>query len=165
MSFAGHSDRVRGLAIHPGRHQLLTASYDHTLRLWDIASGAVIRIFEGHHAAVIRCRFSPDGESIVSGCLEGIVRLSKGEDSYVLGKNTAAITGLAFCPQGVVSASKDGQLISWPLAEGEESQSQSIDATVESIEACEGGLIVGDGEGNVRVYDLCAFNAPPDDEP
>jgi WD40 repeat protein len=36
---SGHTDRITGLAVTPDGSRLLTTSTDHTVRLWDTASG------------------------------------------------------------------------------------------------------------------------------
>nr|VFJ73513.1 MAG: WD40 repeat [Candidatus Kentron sp. FW] len=55
----GHTNRIMGLRFVPGHGQgdkgsrrLLSASHDNTLRLWDLESGAVLRIFQGHTAGL-----------------------------------------------------------------------------------------------------------------
>src|SRR5438128_2288007 len=47
-TFTGHSDRVRAVAFSPDGRTALSASDDHTLRLWDIATGKEVRTFTGH---------------------------------------------------------------------------------------------------------------------
>nr|VFJ64322.1 MAG: WD40 repeat [Candidatus Kentron sp. FW] len=52
----GHANRVMGLRFVPGHGRgggrLLSASHDNTMRLWDLESGAVLRIFQGHTAGL-----------------------------------------------------------------------------------------------------------------
>jgi predicted NACHT family NTPase len=42
---------------------------DNTIRLWDAASGALLRTLEGHTSWVLSVAFSPDGRALASGSL------------------------------------------------------------------------------------------------
>ncbi len=52
---------------------LATGSYDATIRLWDIESGAVIRELRGHTRGIRAIQF--DEKILVSGSLDGTVRI------------------------------------------------------------------------------------------
>ncbi|MYE03802.1 MAG: hypothetical protein F4Y00_02345, partial [Bacteroidetes bacterium SB0662_bin_6] len=44
----GHTDFVHSVAISPDSSTVASASYDGTVRLWDVATGSNIRTFRGH---------------------------------------------------------------------------------------------------------------------
>jgi WD40 repeat protein len=44
----GHTDRVYGVAALPDGQHAISGSLDHTLRLWDLATGETLRAFTGH---------------------------------------------------------------------------------------------------------------------
>ena len=46
---------------------LATASFDHTVRLWDVNSGKCQQILSKHTDAVYSVAFSPDGRFLASG--------------------------------------------------------------------------------------------------
>jgi ADP-ribosylglycohydrolase len=46
---------------------VLSSSLDATLRLWDAATGALLRTFDAHTDDVTRVAFSPDGTRVLSG--------------------------------------------------------------------------------------------------
>ena len=46
---------------------MLSGSWDKTLKLWDAATGALIRTFEGHSDRVTSVAFSADGARVLSG--------------------------------------------------------------------------------------------------
>ncbi|KAG1850029.1 WD40-repeat-containing domain protein [Suillus tomentosus] len=76
QKFEGHTKRVTG-AIHlPGGQQIITCSYDGSLRVWNLKSGKQIgedwRDGGGH---VYCIALSPDGKKVVSGSEDGAVRL------------------------------------------------------------------------------------------
>ena len=64
---AGHGATINGLAISPDGAWLLSASWDYTIRLWDLARQAEIKVLEGHAASVNAVVFAPDGKTAFSG--------------------------------------------------------------------------------------------------
>jgi WD40 repeat protein len=45
------------------------------LRLWDAATGQLVRVFKGHRGAVRAVAFSPDGARVLSGSYDNTVKL------------------------------------------------------------------------------------------
>ncbi len=54
---------------------LVTASYDHTARLWDVASGKELRTLHGHAGGVVGAQFSANGRTVVTASLDRTARL------------------------------------------------------------------------------------------
>lgn len=54
---------------------LATASYDHTVKLWNATTGECIRTFNMHTEPVYSVAFSPDGKHIASGSFDKRVRV------------------------------------------------------------------------------------------
>jgi WD40 repeat protein len=66
---------------------IVSGSYDHTVRIWDVVSGAVQHTMEGHTGSVNSVAFSSDGLHIVSGSYDNTVRIwdgNTGATQYVL---------------------------------------------------------------------------------
>jgi WD40 repeat protein len=106
----GHTRSVNGaLALPDGR--LLSWSDDHTLRLWDGASGACLAVLEGHTEWVNGALALADGrllswsESIFS---EKPLRLWDGQSGACL----AVLEGPAYGIKGALALA-DGRLLSW----------------------------------------------------
>lgn len=69
----GHSQQVHSIVFSHDGEQILTASKDHTARLWKV-DGSLINIFRGHTAAVKSAVFSYDGRYILTASEDGTAR-------------------------------------------------------------------------------------------
>jgi predicted NACHT family NTPase len=120
-----HDERVTGVAASPDGTWAVSASWDRTVKRWDVASGREVGRFVGHTAGVNSVAVSPDGTRALSGGADHSVRLwdaaGGGELLRLLGHEDA-VTAVAFAPdgRGAVSASLDGTLRLWDLATGRE---------------------------------------------
>ena len=66
----GHTGSVESVSFSGDGKQVVSGSYDKTVRVWDVESGAELRKFEGHTHDVRSVSFSGDGKQVVSGsCL------------------------------------------------------------------------------------------------
>jgi len=66
---------VLGCDISSDCAQVVSASNDKTLILWDAATGRALRRFEGHTRPVFSCAFSPDHSLIASASEDGTLRV------------------------------------------------------------------------------------------
>ncbi|ORX54033.1 guanine nucleotide-binding protein subunit beta-2-like 1 [Hesseltinella vesiculosa] len=83
-SLVGHSHFVQDVAISSDGQFALSASWDNTLRLWDLATGTTTRRFIGHENDVLSVAFSADNRQIVSGSRDKSIKLwnTLGECKY-----------------------------------------------------------------------------------
>lgn len=83
------------VAFSPDGKQLLSSSFDKTLKLWDVASGNLVREFKayhekefpkGHQEEVFTAAFSPDGKFLASGSggLERVIKIWNVADGTVV---------------------------------------------------------------------------------
>ena len=63
----GHSHFISDLSLSQDSRYCLTASWDSTLRLWDLRKGQTIKRFVSHSRDVLAVAFSPDNRQIASG--------------------------------------------------------------------------------------------------
>ena len=64
---------------------LVSGSEDHTIKIWKVSSGTLIKTLRGHTKTVYSCNFLPCGNFIVSGSYDETIRMWKGleEDKLV----------------------------------------------------------------------------------
>ena len=71
----GHNHFVSDIVISSDGQFALSASWDKTLRLWDLNTGTTARRFVGHTSDVLSVSFSADNRQIVSGSRDRTIKL------------------------------------------------------------------------------------------
>jgi hypothetical protein len=74
-SIQHHAHTVSSVRFSPDGKTLASASFDNTIRLWEVATGNPIATLEGHGSTVNSVSFSPDGKTLASGSLDKTIRL------------------------------------------------------------------------------------------
>lgn len=75
LILTGHNNSVGALAATPDGRLLVSASWDRTVRVWDLESGQVVHVLEGHEQYVESVAVTPDGTHAISGSVDGTVRV------------------------------------------------------------------------------------------
>src|SRR5581483_11223955 len=166
----GHNEPVESVALSPDGLMAATASWDKTVKLWDLPSGKLIRTFTDHTDKVHVVAFSPDGQWILSGGWDRVPRLwsinvSGPVHRFETLKST--IAGVAFSPDGrqfAVSTGeenrsgpgKDCLIRIWDIATGK--QLRQLEGHTQPIWAIafseDGSLLVSAGyDQTARVWD------------
>ncbi|KAG5830988.1 hypothetical protein ANANG_G00299110 [Anguilla anguilla] len=143
FTLRSHFDAIRGLAFHPVEPVLVTASDDHTLKMWNLHKTAPVKknaaldvepiyTFRAHQGAVLCVVMSASGEQCFSGGVDGTIQSwnvpSPNIDPYdsyeasvlrgALCGHSDAVWGLVYSAahQRLLSCSADGTVQLWNAA-------------------------------------------------
>lgn len=119
----GHSDSVLHASFSPDGRSIVTASRDHTARVWDVRSGSLRASLVGHSATVWSAHFSPDGHSIVTGGNDGLAFIWDAHTGTLrrsLVGHSADVVSARFSPDGrsILTASRDHTARVWDVRSG-----------------------------------------------
>lgn len=119
----GHSGKVYSASYSPDGKLVLTGSEDKTARLWDAASGTLVRELKGHTKGLESAIFSPEGDLVLTASDDGTARVwetDSGQVVTVLPTQKDVIWNAAFSPDAsrVVTADKDGTSEIWETRTG-----------------------------------------------
>ena len=92
-AFEGHTKDVRRVAISPDGKQLLSASFDGSVRLWDLQTGKELKKFDGPGNFVESVAFTPDGKRAVCSYGPGSAEAVYDQDPRVILKLWDLATG------------------------------------------------------------------------
>jgi WD40 repeat protein len=72
-TLVAHQRPITDLAFSPDGQRLATASFEHTAKIWDVASSEELASLPGHGGRVWTVDFSPDGQELVTASEDGTV--------------------------------------------------------------------------------------------
>eukprot|EP00536_Pseudo-nitzschia_multiseries_P002543 jgi/Psemu1/235790/estExt_Genewise1.C_340077 len=116
----GHASRLCKVAFHPLGDHVVTTSFDHTWRMWDVETGGEILLQDGHAKEVYGVGFHPDGSLCSTTDYGGVVHLwdlRTGKSAHHFLGHAKRVLCSEFSPNGfqLATAGDDGTLKIWDL--------------------------------------------------
>lgn len=121
LALSGHDAAVQEVQISSDCKFAVSASWDCTMRLWDLHTAISVRTFEGHKREVYSVAFSADSRQIVSGGRDKTIKLWScgAQCKHTIAKShTGFVSQVAFCSSTnpfIVSCSSDKFVKAWNL--------------------------------------------------
>ncbi|WP_246162570.1 CHAT domain-containing protein [Brasilonema sennae] len=110
-NLGGHTNTVNGVNFSPDGKILATVSSDKTVKLWNPATGQVIKTLSGHTNMVSGTSFSPDGKILATASCDKTVKLwdtATLKEIKTLSGHTNSVYGTSFSPDGKILATASG---------------------------------------------------------
>jgi cytochrome c len=162
--FVGHGGAVRGIAVSPDSRQVLSASFDYSIILWDFASQRPLHRLHGHEGLVNAVAFL-DGGRALSASDDGTLALWNLNDAKLEKRwpgHGAKIAGLAVSANRklALSGGWDRGAKLWELPSGRLLQTLDHGANVNAVAFSPDGISAATAghDGSVRLWRLSDGN-------
>jgi WD40 repeat protein len=112
---AGHTAGINGVAFSPDGQLLASASSDHTVKVWRVADGALLRTLTGFYDSVTSVTFSHNGQILAAGSIDRSVKAWRVNDWSLAGSEGTGdfMFSVAFSPNDTQLAAAGGYSGNW----------------------------------------------------
>jgi WD40 repeat protein len=152
-TLSGHKGHITAVAITPDGQRAISASYDKSLKLWNLQTGQVEQTLSGHTHWVLAVAITPDGKKAVSASIDNILKvwnLQTGRAEQTFSGHAHWLFAMSITPDGqkAVSASDNKTLNIWNLQTGQADQTLFADTSQANAVA-----ITPDGQNVISASD------------
>ncbi len=165
----GHQAPVNSVAISPEGFLVASGSDDTTVRIWNSATGELLRTFSNHRAAVMVVAFSPNGRVVASGGKDGNVFVWDVDQQKLIRTfrgHKGSVNAICFSPDGaqLVSGGEDKTVCVWnmdpPNAKSPVRFPKDHPSAIQFVDFLLDGqrLITASADGTVHIWDVLTRN-------
>ncbi|OAK94516.1 putative WD-repeat protein [Phaeosphaeriaceae sp. SRC1lsM3a] len=162
QTLEGHSSYVTSVAFSHDSAQLVSASLDSTVKIWDTVSGACLQTLKDHSGNVHSVTFSHDSTQLASASFDRTVKIwdvSSGACLQTLKGHTSEVNSVAFSPDStrLVSAAADKTIKIWSAGGNAclqtlEGHSSGVNSVVFSPDSTQ--LASASSDRTVKIWDI-----------
>jgi WD40 repeat protein len=122
-TLVGHQQPVSSIAFSPDGRQLVSSSFDKTIKVWDTKNGKCLKTLLGHHNRIWTVAFHPNGRTIASGGDDNHTKiwdLKRGRCINTIVGHTNAILSVKLSPDRnyLASGNEDNTIRIWDVNHG-----------------------------------------------
>ncbi|KAI8074535.1 quinon protein alcohol dehydrogenase-like superfamily [Gongronella butleri] len=153
---AGHTDGVMCVQFCDSANVVMTGSYDKTIRIWNMETGELIRVLNGHTRCVRALQF--DDAKLVSGAMDNTLKIwnwQTGQLIRTLEGHTGGVLSLHFDCRLMASGSTDRTIRLWDFQKAECCTLTGHVEWVNCVRLCPNDTLVSaSDDSTIRLWDL-----------
>jgi len=157
----GHSLDVNSVMLDAHQFRAVTASDDHTAKVWDLTTGACMLTFTGHTNIVWLGTFSPDNMAVLTASRDATAKIwnaSTGDCTAIFSGHRHSVRSAVFSHDGrrVATASSDVSAKLWDATTASELQTMLLQNEALSIVFLhqDRSLAVASKQSMVQIWEL-----------
>ncbi|MGH9971214.1 MAG: caspase family protein [Pyrinomonadaceae bacterium] len=157
----GHSRPIISIAFSADGKMLATGSTDHTIKLWDVATGRELRTLTGHSDGIGAVAFSVNGKTLASAGLDNTIKswdVATGRELRTLTRYPGVLLALSPEAKTLASGSNDGTIRLWDVATSRELHTLSAHSRFVTVAFNADGQTLASGGGSddptIRLWDV-----------